>query len=179
MDWLRTLLSRCAAIFRRKNLDADLEEELHAHIDLAIAEKIKAGMSPEAARNAALRAFGGITQTRETYRAQRGLPWIEHMVRDVRFAARGLRKSSGFAATVILTLALGIGAVTSVFSVVDAVLLKPFAFRDPERLVVLREAEEDPQTGKTAIPNNYRHVQRLKSNAHTSERHRHLWSVWY
>lgn len=169
MDFVRTLLARFTALFRRRKLDVDLEEELRAHIDLASAENQRNGMTAEEARVAALRAFGGITQVRETYRIQRGLPWFEQAGREVRFAVRGLRKAPGFTFTAILTLAVGISAVTSVFSVVDAVLLKPFAFRDPDRLIVLREAVEDPQTGRTATPNNYRHVQRLKNSAKTIE----------
>lgn len=169
MDWFRILLSRCAALFRGNKLDTDLDDELRAHIDLAIAENLKSGMAPEQARTAALRSFGGVAQIRETYRTQRGLPWLEQVSRDLRFAIRGLRKAPGYSLTAILTLALGIGAVTSVFSVVDAVLLKPFAFRDPERLVVLRETVEDPQTGRTATPDNYRHVQRLKNTSRTIE----------
>ena len=143
MDWIRILLSRSAALFRSKKLDADLDEELHSHIDLAIEENRRRGMNEAQARNAALRAFGGITQTRETYRLQRGLPWLEEAARDIRYAVRQLGKSPGFALTAILTLALGVGAATSVFSVVNAVLLKPFSFRDPDRLVVMREAVED------------------------------------
>lgn len=168
MDWIRTLLSRCAALFRGKKLDSDLDEEIRAHIDLAVEENRKAGMTAEDARTAALRSFGGVAQTCETYRSSRGLPMLERIARDVRFTVRGLRKSPGFALTAILTLALGIGAVTSVFSVVEAVLLKPFAFRDPGRLVVLREAVEDP-TGRTATPDNYRHVQRLRNGGTTIE----------
>ena len=75
MDWIRSALSRCAALFRRRNLDANLDEELRAHIDLAIADNLKSGISPEDARTVALRAFGGLTQTREAYRVQRDLPW--------------------------------------------------------------------------------------------------------
>ena len=170
MDWIRILLSRGAALFRSKKLDADLDEELRAHIELAIEENRTRGMNEPQARNAALRAFGGITQIRETYRVQRGLPWLEQAARDIRYAVRQLRKSPGFALTAILTLALGIGAATSVFSVVHAVLLKPFAFRDPDRLVVMREAVEDKvPSERESIPNNYRHFQRLKKTAATLE----------
>ena len=170
MDWIRILLSRGATFFRSRKLDADLDEELRAHLDLAIAENRARGMNEPQARHAALRAFGGITQVRETYRVQRGLPWLEQAARDIRYAVRQLRKSPGFALTAILTLALGIGAATSVFSVVHAVLLEPFAFRDPHRLVVMREAVEDKVSSeRESIPNNYRHFQRLKKTAATLE----------
>ncbi len=169
MDWIRILLSRCSALLRHRRLDADLDDELRAHIELAIAENLKRGLSPENARTAALRAFGGVAQTRESYREGRGFPVLQQLGRDLRFALRQLRRSPGFALTVIFTLALGIGAVTSVFSVVDAVLLKPFVFRDPDRLVVMREVEKQVSSQMTAIPDNYRHFLRLKGGSKTLE----------
>jgi predicted permease len=169
MEWPRILLSRFTALFRRSKLDADLDEELRAHIDLATEENRARGMSEQHARTAALRDFGGVTQIRETYRVQRGLPWLEEITRDIRYAVRQLRRSPGFALTAILTLALSIGAATSVFSVVNAVLLKPFAFRDPDHLVVMREAEDEMHSERVSIPDSYRHFLRLKKAATTLE----------
>ena len=165
---LRTTFSRLRALFRRGKLDAALEEELRAHIDLAIEDNIANGMSRKQARRAATRSFGSLTQTREAYRLQRGIPMIEQLLRDIRYAVRQLHRSPGFALTATLTLALGIGAATSVFSVVNAVLLKPFAFRDPDRLIVMREAVQE-NGERSATPDNYRHFMRLKNGATTLE----------
>ena len=169
MELMRILISRCAALFGERKLDADLDEELRAHIDLAIQENLKLGMSATEARTAALRDFGGLTQIAETYRVQRGVPLFEQMRRNVHFAFRQLRKAPGFAITATLTLALGIGAATSVFSVVNGVLLKPFDFREPDRLIVMREVVEETRGEMPAEPDNYRHYARLKHDAKTIE----------
>jgi hypothetical protein len=137
MDWIRILLNRCAALLRRHKLDADLDDELDAHLDLAVEENRRRGMSAEEARTAALRAFGGVTQTREAYREGRGFPVLQQLGRDLRFALRQLRNSPGFAFTVILTLALGFGANTAIFSVMNAVLLRRLPVHDPKQLFYL------------------------------------------
>jgi len=142
MDFLRILISRCTALFSRRKLDVDLDEELRAHVEFAIEENRKRGMTEELARNAAMREFGGFTQTKERYRMQRGLPFVETLGRDLRFALRQLRKSPGFTLTAVLTLAIGIGGISAVYSVVEAVLLRPLPFYQPNRLVRLHEGVE-------------------------------------
>ena len=139
MDLIRTLLSRCASFFRRQRLDKDLDEELRSHLQFAIDENIQRGMSEEKARTAALRAFGGVTQTRENYRVQRGLPFLEVLWSDLRYAVRQLWKSPGFTLTTVLTLAIGIGMNTAVFSMMDAVVLRPLAVPDLSRVVIVAE----------------------------------------
>lgn len=139
MEWIRILIARCAALFRRHQLDAELDDELRVHIELAVAEKVRGGMSREDARTAALQDLGGITQAREAYRTQRGIPMLEILARDARFALRHLRRSPAFTLTAVLTLAIGIGGVATVYSLVEAVLLRPLPFTDSGRLVRLHE----------------------------------------
>jgi len=170
MRYLRRLLSKWLSRSRNDQVEAELEREVNAHLALLEDDFLTRGMSADEAHHAARRAYGGVEQAKQMQRDERSILWLEHLSRDTRFAVRQLRKSPGFALTAILTLALGIGAVTSVFSVVDAVLLKPFAFRDPDRLIVMRLAvENEARTGWTAIPTNYRQFLRLKKTATTIE----------
>jgi predicted permease len=137
MVWLRILWHRCVAYVAVKKLDQELDEELLAHIDLATDENLRHGMSPQEARRAALLSFGGVTQIKERYRVQRGLPFLDVLVQDIRFGARQVRRAPGFAFIAILTLALGIGANTSVFTLTHALLLRTLPVHDPGELVRL------------------------------------------
>ncbi len=134
MEWMRILISRCAALFRRRKLDEELDEEVRSHIDFAIEENLKRGMTEQEARTAALRTFGGATQVKERYRVQRGLPFVEALVQDLRYTLRQFGHNPGFTVTVIFTLALSIGANTAIFSIVNALMLKSLPYSHPERM---------------------------------------------
>jgi predicted permease len=135
MDWLRILLSRCTTFFGQKKLDNELDEELQSHIEFVIEENLRRGMPEPEARRAALIEFGGVTQIKETYRLRRGLPFLEALAQDVRFAVRQILRAPGFAVVAMLTLALGIGANTAIFTLTHALLLSGLSVPDPGRLV--------------------------------------------
>jgi macrolide transport system ATP-binding/permease protein len=137
VERLKSLASRIRGAFTLRRLDRDFQQELRLHLDLLTEENIRRGMAPaEAARAARLR-LGGVQQLRETHRELRGLPLLETFFGDLRYAFRALRRSPGFALVAILTLALGIGANGTIFSIVDSILLRPLPVRDPGQVVVL------------------------------------------
>ncbi len=145
MNWLRKFTGFFRSLFAKERLDAEMNEEMRAHVEASIQANVRSGMSPEEARLTALRQFGCADSLQEQCRDQRGMTWLENLVQDTRFGIRQLIKNPGFTLVAVLMLALGIGANTAIFSVINGVLLKPLPYPGQDRLVTLRE--RDPARG--------------------------------
>ena len=165
--WFRIIPLRLRSLFRRRAVERELDEELQYHIEQQTAENVRQGMPPHLARAAAVRALGGIEFRKEQVRDTRGTRWLEELAGDAAFAVRSLRRSPGFTTAVVLTLALGIGANTAMFTLLRGTLLKPLPNRNGEQLVYLRQSAPGAGEGNVqfSVPeiNDYRASSRTLS----------------
>lgn len=135
IEFFRERLERLRSFFKKPELDQDFENEVSSHIEMAVEENLRRGMSADEARRAALISFGGVEQAKEQHRDARGLPLLDSILQDLRHTVRSLKRDRGFAIVAVLILGVGIGANTAVFSVVNTMLLRPLPFENPQQLV--------------------------------------------
>jgi putative ABC transport system permease protein len=153
MRALKAWWLRLGAVFSKERSERDLADEMASHLEMHVADNMRSGMTAEEALRQALIKLGGVEATKEMYRDRRGLPILETVLQDLRFGIRTLRKNPGFTAVAILTLALGIGATTAIFSVVYGVLLRPLPYTEPDRIMAVFEVNTRGTWSNLADPN--------------------------
>jgi putative ABC transport system permease protein len=159
ITWLTVLAARVRAWFRSADEDRELTQELDAHLAMAVEEHVRRGLTPDQARRQAHLELGGLTQLREAHRDVRGLPLLDTIRQDVRYARRTLRRDPGFTLFAILIIGLGIGASATVFSVINALLLRPLPFREADRLVWISNGGPDGDKLMMTEPPHYLDLQ--------------------
>ena len=167
LNWCRTFTSRVSGWLRSSRLDADFDEELQTHLVMLAEENIRRGMTPDAAARAARLTLGGATQLSERQREQRGLPLLDGLVQDIRYALRVFRRSPGFTSVAILTLALGIGVNTTVFTLFDAVALKELPVNDAGRIVRLQRWFDHGARGDIQYAFSFAEYRHYRSHSQT------------
>ncbi len=150
MSLWHSLRLRLVALWQRRDREKELDRELESHLDLEAEEQLESGLSPREARYAAQRAFGNTTLVREDLHAIWQTIWLERLASHIKYAARSLRKNPGFTAVAVLTLALGIGANTAIFSAIDALMLRPLPFSSPDQLVRIYSTKNGTRIGGLA-----------------------------
>jgi putative ABC transport system permease protein len=165
MSWASVVAARVRGLFHRDELERRLDDEVRFHLQRQAEDNVQAGMNPTDARYAALRSFGAVDPVKERYRERMSLALIETMMQDLRYAARTLRRSSGFTIASVATLALAIGVTTAMFSVVNAVLLRPLPYTAPEQLAVLWT--ENPSQNIREARSAYSRVQYWREHSKT------------
>src|SRR5579859_454376 len=140
---LRQFASRFVALFRKRRLEQEMNDEVRSHVELLIQENMQRGMSPEEARYGALREFGNVYQIKDEAREFWTVVWLQQLLQDVCYGLRMLRRNPGFTAVAVLTLALGIGANTAVFTLLDAILFRLLPIQKAEQLYQVRRASAD------------------------------------
>ena len=165
MKTVRAFLHRIAGLFGKERRDREFAEEIETHLQFHIEDNLRSGMSPEQARREAILKFGGVESAKESYRDRRGLPLVETFWHDLRFGGRMLRRNPGFMITAVLILGLGIGANSAIFSVVNAVLLKPLPYENGDRLIAIHQGAT--KANLSDVPFSVPEVNDYRSQNHT------------
>src|SRR5215203_4427261 len=156
MKWLNILRDRVRALRQRETVINDIDREMRSHLELQVEANIKAGMSPTEAREKAMRSFGNLNRAVDAAYDVKGGGIFETLAQDIRYGVRMLAKHKAFTSIAVITLAMGIGANTAIFSVVNELLLRPLPYRDAERLVMVWEISQEGRHQNTTSRTNFR-----------------------